>query len=164
MPLSGLIGGVLLALFMAGIVAAYSGQVAGTVEVSSPSGPQACNTPITITARVIDVNGKPIDAQVVTWAFGGDSVTGDTILDASTTTNLGGIATTQARFACTPHSVTISATAQTETGTTVVNVSGQGLPRTDTAPASSFPTMALAGLAVLIGSFTILRKFAADRR
>jgi hypothetical protein len=172
-PLSTLLGGMLLALFMAGTVAAYSGETAKTVEVSAPSGSLACDTPLTFTARVVDKDGKAIDEQPVGWSFDPDpgSVTGDTILDTATTTNAGGIATTQVRFACTPHDVKIVAAADLATGTVAVTVSGvglpgtgQGLPRTDTTPASSFPTMALSGLAVLIGSLTILRRFAADRR
>jgi hypothetical protein len=49
-------------------------------------------------------------------------------------------------------------------GTAVVALSGDGLPGTDTAPPSSFVAIALAALAVLIGSATILRRVAADRR
>lgn len=169
-PLGGFLGGLLLALVVAGTVAAYAGQVAVTVEVSGPSGPQACNTPITVTARVEDIDGNPIAGQQVEWSFGSGSVAGDTILDTITTTDANGIATTQIQFACSPHSVTIVAKADDASGTTVLEVAGggvlgtTGLPRTDVATESSFPAMALAGLAVLIGSGTILRRVASSRR
>ena len=168
-PLTGILGGTLLALIMAGTVAAYVGQVVGTVEVSAPAGAQACNTPITVTASLVDINGNVVDLRDVVWSFESGNVTGDTIVDASTTTNANGITTTQVRFACSPHSVVLAATASNADGTVVVGtaviaVSGAGLPRTDTAPGSSILIMVLAGFAVLIGSSTILRRIAVDRR
>jgi Bacterial Ig-like domain (group 1) len=163
-PFGGLLGGLLLATVVAATAIGYAGEVAATVEASGPSGLQACNTPITITALVEDIDGKPIEGQPVTWSFLSGSVSGDTILDTETTTNASGIATTQVQFACSPRSVTIQALADDATGTMVLALSGEGLPRTDTAPASSLPAMALAALAVLIGSGTILRRFAIGRR
>jgi nitrous oxidase accessory protein NosD len=160
----GFLGGLLLTAVGVAAVAAYSGEVAGTVQVSAPSGLQACNTPITITANIEDIDGKPIEGQPVTWSFISGNVAGDTILDTSSTTNASGVATTQAQFACTAHSVTIGAVADAVSGTAVVALSGDGLPGTDTAPPSSFVAIALAALAVLIGSATILRRVAADRR
>ena len=162
--LSGLLGGPLLALLISGFVLGYAGEVAATVELSAPSGPQPCGTPITITALVQDIDGNPIEGQPVTWSFASGNVAGDTILDTTTTTDVNGIATTQVRFASSPHTVTFSALADAAEGTVAVVVSCGGLPRTDTAPESSFAVMALAALAVLIGFGTILRRFAADRR
>jgi len=163
-PLGGLLGGLLLAILATGAAAAYSGQVAGTITVSGPSGPQACNTPITITALVEEIGGAPIEGQPVEWSFESGDVSGDTILDTTTTTNSSGIATTQVQFACSPHSVTILATADDVSGTLVLATSGEGLPRTDTTAQSSLPAILLAALAVLIGSGTILRRFASARR
>lgn len=163
-PLFGLLGGMLLAMIAVASVAAYAGQVAATVEVSGPSGAQACGTPITITAVIQDVDGNLIDGQPVAWSFVSGNLSGDKILDTSSTTDADGVATTQVEFACSPHSVTIGAVADASSGSVVVSTSGEGLPRTDTAPQSSMPLMLLAALAVLIGSGTILRRFAADRR
>lgn len=160
----GFLGGLLLAAVLAATAFGYAGEVAATVEVSGPSGPQACNTPITITALIEDIDGNPIEGQPVTWSFVSGNVSGDTILDTTTTTNASGIATTQVQFACSPHSVTFQALADAATGTVVLAASGEALPRTDTAPASSLPAMALAALAVLIGSGMILRRFAIGRR
>ena len=163
-PFGGLLGGLLLAAVVAATAIGYAGEVAATVEVSGPPGFQACNTPITITALIEDIDGKPIEGQPVTWSFVSGNVSGDTILDTTTTTNASGIATTQVQFACSPHSVVIGVQADDAFGSMVLGLSGEGLPRTDTAPASSFPAMILAALAVLIGSGTILRRFAIGRR
>jgi hypothetical protein len=160
----GLLGAFTIALIAAASVAAYSGEVAGTVEVSAPSGLQACNTPITLTARIEDVDGNAIAGQPVTWAFVDGNVAGDTILDTTTTTNGNGVATTQAQFACSARSVTISAVADDVSGTAVVALSGDGLPGTGTAPGTSLPGIALAAFAVLIGSAAILRRVAVDPR
>jgi len=163
-PLPAAIAALFLILIAAASVSAYSGQVAALVLASGPSGPQPCGTPITVTATVEDIDGNPIEGQPVTWSFLSGNVSGDTILDTSTTTNASGVATTQMKFACTPHSVRFQAAADAATGTGVLGITGEGLPRTDTATDSSFPAIALAALAVLIGSATILRRFATDRR
>lgn len=163
-PLRGLAGGLLLSMVVAATVVGYAGQVAGIVGVSAPSGPQPCGTPIAISALVQETGGALIEDQSVDWSFSSGSVTGDSILTATSTTNASGIATTKAQFACSPHTVVIGAVADEISGTVVVDVSGKALPRTDTAPASSFPAMLLAAIAVLIGSGTILRRFATDRR
>lgn len=163
-PLGGLLGGLLLTMFAVASVAAYAGEVAATVEASGPSGPQACGTPITITSRVEDAAGSPIEGQPVEWSFLSGNVTGDTILDTNTTTNASGVATTQVQLACVPHTVTVQALADLATGTLALTSSGEGLPRTDTAPASNLPAIVLAALAVIAGSGLILRRLAADRR
>lgn len=163
-PLWGLLGGLVLAIFAAASVAAYSGQVAGTITASGPSGPQACDTPVTVTAQVQELGGALIEGQPVTWSFESGNVAGDKIPDTTTTTNSSGIATTQIQFACSPHSVTVLATADDVSGSVLVATSGEGLPRTDTTTQSSLPVILLAALAVLIGSGTILRRFASARR
>lgn len=162
--LSGLLGGLLLVLTAVATAVGYAGEVTATVEASGPAGLQACNTPITITARTEDIDGKAIEGQPVEWSFVSGNVAGDTILDTTTTTNSSGIATTQVQFACSPRSVTIQALADDSAGTVVIALSGEGLPRTDTVPGSTLPAMVLAAFAVLIGSGTILRRFAAERR
>ena len=65
----GLLGGLLLATVVAATAVGYSLEVAATVEASGPLGPQACNTPITITALVEDIDGKPLEGQPDTWSF-----------------------------------------------------------------------------------------------
>lgn len=159
-----MLGGLLLAMMAVASVAAYEGEVAATVEGSGPAGPQACNTAITVTMRVEDIDGNPIEGQTVLWSFASGNIAGDSILDTETLTNASGIATTQVQLACTPHTVTVQGDADDATGTLALTSSGEGLPRTDTANSSNVPAMALAALAVLIGSGTILRRFAADRR
>jgi hypothetical protein len=163
-PLSGLFGGVLLALLLTGMVAAYAGQVAATVTVSGPSGPQTCGIPITVSALIQETGGALIAGQPVKWSFSSGKVSGDQILDSSTTTNSKGVASTQVQFACSPHTVVIAAVADSANGTVVVVTSGKGLPRTDTAPASTLPLLVLAAIAVLIGSGTILRRLSLNGR
>ena len=163
-PLRGLAGGLLLSMVVAATVVAYAGQVAATVQVSAPSGAQPCGTPIVITAVVQENGGALIEGQPVAWSFSSGNVTGDTILTATSTTNASGVATTKVQFACSPHTVIIGAVADAVSGTVTVDVSGQALPRTDTAPTSSFLVMLLAALAVLAGAGTILRRFATSRR
>lgn len=163
-PAIGILGGVLLALVATATVLGYAGQVAATVQVSSPSGPQACNTPITVTALIKDINGSPISGQPVAWSFISGNVTGDTILTTPTTTNASGIATTHVQLACSPHTLVLGAVADESSGTTTIVASGKSLPRTDTVSGSTMPTMVLAALAVLVGMGLMLRRFAADRR
>jgi hypothetical protein len=163
-PLKGLLGGLLLTIAVAATASGYAGQVAATIDASGPSGPQACGTPITVSARVQELGGALIEGQPVAWSFDSGKLAGDKILDTSTTTNANGVATTRVEFACSPHSVTILASADDVSGTVVIAVSGEGLPRTDTVPATSFPAIALAALAVLVGSGMMLRRLALARR
>jgi hypothetical protein len=164
-PLGGLLGGLMLTLFVSASVAAYSGQVAATVTVSAPSGVQACKSPVTLTALVQDQAGAAIGGQSVAWSFTSGDVPSDRMLDTSTVTNASGIATTRATFACSKRSVTIGATADGVGGSAVVALSGIALPSTDTAPNETPSTsVALAALGVLLGFATILHRFAADRR
>ena len=162
--IAGILGGFALALLAAVTVLGYAGQVAATVSASGPSGPQTCGLPLTISAVVQETGGALISGQPVTWSFSGGNVTGDKILTATSTTNANGVATTRIELACSAHSVTVAAVADAVTGTVVVQSSGKGLPRTDTAPSSSFLAIALAALAVLVGSGAILRRMAMGRR
>jgi hypothetical protein len=155
-PLLGIAGGVLLATVVVVTAFGYAGQVAATVEVSGPSGNMPCGVPIRISARVEDIAGDPIEGQPVDWSFLSGHIAGDTILDTNTVTNNNGLTSTQVRFACSPRSVTIQAMADDASGTVVIVLSGKGLPRTDTTQGSSLVAMALAALAVLVGSGTIL--------
>ncbi len=160
----GLIGGLTLALALAATVAAYAGQVAATVEVSGPSGAQACGTPITVSALIQETGGGLIEGQPVAWSFESGNVSGDSVLTATSTTNASGIASSKLQFACSPHTVVLNAVADEITGTATIVVSGEGLPRTDTAPTPSSLGMLLAAVAVLVGSGVILRRLALARR
>ena len=159
-----ILGGSLLALVAAATVLAYAGQVAATVQASGPSGPQACNTPITLSALIKDAAGSPISDQPVDWSFESGNVTGDTIIATPTTTNTSGTATTHIQLACVPHTLVLGIMADQAVGNTTIVASGKALPRTDTAPGSNLPTMLLAGLAVAAGMGLVLRRLAADRR
>jgi hypothetical protein len=162
--IAAILGGSVLALVATVSVLGYAGQVAATVQMSAPSGPQTCGLPLTISATVAQTGGGLISGQPVAWSFSSGNITGDQILTASSTTNANGVATTQIQLACTAHSVTVAAVADSITGTVVVQSSGKSLPRTDTAPTSSFLAIVLAALAVLVGSGAILRRMALGRR
>lgn len=166
-PLGGLAAGLALTLFIAASAGAYSGEVAATISGSSPDGPQPCETPITMSATVQDIDGKLIEGQPVAWAFVSGNISGDVIGDTSTTTNASGVATTTVRFACSARTVTMSVLADEASGSFVTVLSGDSLPRTDVlgaAPASSIPVIAFAALAVLLGSATILLRLNRGRR
>lgn len=163
-PLGGLVAGLLLTLAFAATALGYAGQVAATVTVTGPAGLQACGTPVTLSARVQELGGAFIEGQPVTWSFISGNLAGDKILTTTSTTNADGVATTRVQFACSPHSVTIGAVADDASGTVVVGVSGEGLPSTDTVSGTSFAAIALAALAVLLGSGMMLRRFALARR
>jgi hypothetical protein len=167
--LRGAFAGLLFAVGIAATAVAYSGQVAATIEASGPTGPQACGTPLTISATIVDINDDLISGQPVAWTFGSGKVSGDKIDDGSTVTNANGVAKTTIQLGCVAHSVKIIVTADDVQGSGVVRSSGEGLPRTDTALTSGGETtsplaMLLAAVAVLLGSGIILRRFAADRR
>jgi len=119
---------------------------------------------ILVAASSVAAYSGQVAALVLASGPSGPQPCGTPITVTATTTNASGVATTQMKFACTPHSVTFQAAADAATGTGVLGITGEGLPRTDTATDSSFPAIALAALAVLIGSATILRRFATDRR
>lgn len=159
------IGG-LLAVMLSGVALGYAGQVAATVSVSGPSAQQSCGVDIAVSALVQDAQGTPVDGQSVAWSFNSGSISGDKFTATPTTTNSAGVATTHVVLACTAHTVVIGAVAGEASGTVAVTTTGKGLPRTDVATASGTSGIAvvLAALAVLIGSGTILRRFATDRR
>jgi hypothetical protein len=162
--IAAIFGGSALALIATVSVLGYAGQVAATVSVSAPSGPQTCGLPLTISATIQETGGALISGQPVAWSFSAGAIAGDKILTANSTTNASGVASTQIQLACSAHSVTVAAVADDVTGTVVVQSSGKGLPRTDTAPTTSFLAIALAALAVLVGSGAILRRMALGRR
>lgn len=149
---------VLLAVLTVPAVFGYAGQVAGQVSVAVPSGTIACNTAITVSATVLDVNGKPFDTTTVTWSFkAGTSQTGDKINTLTSTTNASGVATTTVTLACIAGSRTVVATAGTGAGAVlgeaVLGLTAAGLPNTSTLPDGSTPIWAylLAALAVVVG-------------
>ena len=159
-----LFGGMALALAVAATASGYASQVAETVEVSGPAGVAACGTPTTVSAVIQELGGALIEGQSVDWSFASGNLAGDILGDTTSTTGANGVASIQVTFSCSPHSVTIAALADEIEGTVVVNVSGEGLPRTDTAPSSSLFGIALAALAVLVGCGAILRRMALGRR
>jgi hypothetical protein len=100
---------------------AYQGQVANLVTVTGPSGTTACNTPLTLTATVLDSHGLPVDNLAVVWTFGAGQLTGDQIVPTSTTTNASGVTTTTLTLACIAGNRTVVASAAPAGGQLVIS-------------------------------------------
>jgi hypothetical protein len=154
-----------LALVPVGL--ASPGQVVSQVTVSVE-----CDTAYGATATVIDVDGKPVPGQVVTWSI--DSP--DTSLEPSeSVTNAQGEATTSVTSTAPIEGLIITAHAGDLSGRAVLNCL-DGLPTAtvpDTSTASDGgPTssgtpawlFAIVGLAALAGALLALRHTAAVRR
>jgi hypothetical protein len=150
-------------------VLGYAGQVAGQVTVTPPAGTLVCNTPFTVSATILDVNGIPFDATTVTWSFkAGTSQTGDTISPLTSTTNASGVATTTVTLACIVGSRTILATAGTVSSGAVLGITATGLPNTATGGAGTpagtpLWALALAAAAVVAGFALSTRQVLARR-
>ncbi len=156
---------VLLSAIAASAAFGYEGQVAGQVSVAGPSGQIACNTPISLSATVLDINGVAFDNTTVTWTFASGKQSGDTISPATSTTDASGVATTSVTLACVVGTRTVDATAGTSVGSAVLGLTSLGLPNTSTAggpaPAGT-PALelGLAALAVLAGLALVTRRVA----
>ena len=100
---------------------AYQGQVANQVTVAGPSGTINCDTPLTMTATVLDSHGLPVDNLAVVWTFGAGQVSGDQIGTTSTTTNASGVTTTTVTLACIAGNRTVVATAAPASGRFVIS-------------------------------------------
>lgn len=160
---------IVFALVGAATAAGYAGEVAGSVEITV--GSIKCNQPITVTATVLDNNGKVISGQSVAWAFTSTPSTGDTISPSSSTTDINGVATTVVTLACIPGNRQLRATADQVNGTAVLGLvlGTTGLPNTTTAPPSVPPEpgllpVLLAILVVLVGAGVTARRLVPARR
>lgn len=160
---------IVVALFGAATAAGYAGEVAGSVEITV--GSIKCNQPITVTAAVLDNNGKVISGQSVAWAFTSTPSTGDTISPSSSTTDINGVATTVVTLACIPGNRQLRATADQVNGMAVLGLvlGTTGLPNTTTAPPSVPPEpgllpVLLAILVVLVGAGVTARRLVPTRR
>ncbi len=155
------VAGALLTALAAPAVLGYAGQVTGQVSVSGPSGTIVCNTPVTVSATVLDVNGKPFDNTPVTWSFAsGTAKPGDKISPTTSTTNASGVATTTVTLACVAGSRTVNATSGTFVGGAVLGITSAGLPNTSTSVPAGTPAweFAIAALAVLAGLALVTRQ------
>ncbi len=162
---------VVLALFTAGTVLGYAGEVAGSVTIARPHGTLKCGVNIPLTATVRDAKGKLISGQPVTWKFISGPTNKDRIRYVHTTTNSHGVAKTIVVLACVPGSRRIRAQADNVFGTAVLNVTAAGLPNTSTLPGgapapSDLPAlgMLLALLALAAGGGLALRGMVVSRR
>jgi hypothetical protein len=125
-----LLGGLFVLVLAAPAVAAYNGEVGNQVDVSG-GGQFVCPTSRTLTATVVDLDGKPLEGVTVTWSTG-----------VTSTTDAAGHATIKVTVAAT--GVITASTGEAVGSVTFTCITGQGtvggsigLPRTDTAVATS---------------------------
>jgi len=155
-------------LVLVPVVLASLGQVISHVTVSVE-----CDTAYVATATVIDVDGKPVTEQVVTWSIDAP----DTGFEPTESiTNAQGEATTSVTSTAPIESLPITAHAGDVSGQAVLKcfeggevtgTTGEGMPTTSTAPDGSpapdgTPTrlLAVVGLAVLAGASVARRRSA----
>lgn len=137
----------------------YAGEVAAAVTVGGPGGTLECGVPVTVTATIVDKDGKPISGQPVDWTFASSPSSADEINSTPTTTDANGVATTTVTFACVSGNREIRATADGVAGEAVLGVTAVGLPRADTLPDAAPPLdIILAALALLVGGGIVVRR------
>lgn len=159
---------VLLALMMAATASGYTSQVAASITIAV-KGSSACGEPITVTATVLDAEGKPVAGQSVDWTLVLTLSSGDKINKTPTITNSKGVATTTVTLACVNGSRPVRATAGEVSAQAVLTVTVSGLPRTSTLPAESpalpyTPLVAMLLLASVVGGGLMLQRVASARR
>lgn len=122
---------VILGLSLAATASAYQGTVPGSVTISVKGG-GVCGTPITVTATVLDAEGKPVAGKSVDWKLVLTLSPGDKINKSPTVTNSKGVATTTVILACVEGSRHVRATVGEVAGEAVLGVTVRGLPNTST--------------------------------
>jgi hypothetical protein len=136
---AGAVAALLLISVAVPVTLGYQGQVPFQVTVTGPSGSISCGTPLTLTATVLDSNGKPVASRAVAWSFGAGRVDGDQIGKVSTTTNAQGVTPTTVTLACVAGDRTIVATAAPATGQLTIG-SGQLVLGITGTPVTATPT------------------------
>jgi hypothetical protein len=121
-----LVGGLFLLVLAVPAAVAYNGEVANQVDVSG-GGQFLCPASRTLTATVVDLDGKPLEGVAVTWSTG-----------TVTTTNAQGQASITVTVTATGVITASTAEAVGSVTLTCINPQGGvggsiGLPRTDTA-------------------------------
>lgn len=158
-----------LVLLAATTAFGYAGEVAAEVSVGVPGGTIKCGVAITISATIVDKDGKPIEGQPADWTFASSPSSADKINSTPTTTDASGVATTTVTLACVAGNREVRATADDVSGGAVLGVTAAGLPRTSTLPdaapagAPPFDTL-LAALAVLVGGGIMIRRLVLSSR
>lgn len=165
---AGLVG-MALALSMTATAFGYQGQVLGTITVAGPSGTLKCGAPLTVTATLLDVDGKPFTGESVNWEFTASPSSADKINKTPTTTDSNGVTSTTVTLASVAGNRTVTATSGELSASAVLSVACGGLPSTstlpDSGPAGELPIATIfAFLAVLAGSVVIVRRVASSPR
>ena len=158
-----------LALISTSAVLGYAGEVAGAVTVTPPTGTLKCGVPLTVSATIVDKDGKPIAGQPVAWTFASSPSSADAINATPTITDANGVATTTVTLACVAGSRTIRASADNVYASAVLGITAGGLPGTSTlsgsTPAGTLPIgPILAILAILAGAGIMARRLVLNPR
>lgn len=156
--LLGVLAAVTLSMAGATVALGYAGEVAGSVEVGVV-GTVTCEDPITVTATIMDADGKLISEQPVAWEFVSSPSSDDVINTTPTVTNAEGVATTTVELACVAGDRVIRATADDVSAEAVLSLGAAGLPNTSTAPTMPLvPALVAATMAAVIGTAIALRR------
>ena len=154
---------IIITLFGATAVLAYAGQVAGSIQVGV-SGTAACERPVTVTATVMDGDGKLISGQPVEWIFVSSPSDDDVINTTPSVTDSEGVATTTVSLACVAGERRIRATADDVSAEAFLSLGGVGLPNTSTAPHTPLVPLLVVAVLSTLGGGILLRRLALSTR
>ena len=119
----GVVAGIVLAMTSVGTAAAYWAQTPATITIFGPQGNIKCGQSVTFRAVIRDADGDPIaNGGPVIWSFDSSPSSGDQIDPAQSTTDSHGRAETEITFDCVPGDRVLRATADTISGTVVLQV------------------------------------------
>lgn len=152
-----------ISLIGATAVLGYAGEVAGSVQVGV-SGTVTCESPVTVTATVMDRDGKLISEQPVEWIFVSSPSDDDVINTTPTVTDSDGVATTTVSLACVAGERRIRATADDVSAEAVLSLGGAGLPDTSTAPNTQLVPLLVVAVLSILGGGILLRTLALRTR
>lgn len=154
----GALAAVTLSMAGATVALGYAGEVAGSVEVGVV-GTVTCEAPVTVTATIMDADGKVISEQPVDWELVSSPSDDDVINTTPTTTDVEGVATTTVDLACVAGDRVIRATADDVSAEAVLSLGAAGLPNTSTAPSTPFVlALVVAVMAAVVGTAIALRR------
>ncbi len=158
----------LMLLLAVPAVSAYEGEVAQTVTVTPPAGGVPCGVNTPVSATLIGKDGQPVADAPVTWSFTKVVSSQDSIVEPNTTSNAEGVATTEVWLDCIEGQRQLQAASGDAVGGAVLGVTGvpAGLPNTATSLSHGGDvtppwTLALAGIAMLIGGIMGIRTIVA---
>lgn len=149
--------GLCLSWLLAGAALGYDTPIGHQITLSGTCADD------TLTATVVDSNGKPLADQVVSWAITTGPSSGDMLGQRTSTSDHSGVATNTIQLdGAAMGTRVITAKAGDAAATITLGCLSGGLPRTDTAPtpgpAAPLALFGLAGLVMLMGVGIVARR------